>query len=515
MFIGSYIKKMKKNNEIEKMIKNKTLTFEQKVISLARLAENSIEVLTTSLKLKEYKEQGIICDLFEGNAPYRPRYILPDYDIFMEKGCLFLGLTPAQNIWEAVNNLLIFYKHVPSITTMPVYLGNIDYLLEKFVITESEENSYLAIKLFLKHIDATITDSFCHANIGPKETKAGHLILKAMRELELPTPNLTLKYSGETSKELAIDCLNTALITAKPSFANDKMFREDFKGEYGIASCYNGLKVGGGANTLVRVRLGRASKLAKSKADFLERVLPEIAEEMLLYIDERSRYIIEESSFFESNFLVKEGFLEKEKFTGLFGLVGLAQCVNNLLTLEGVDARFGSNKIADELGMEIIKNISKIIKNHTSKYAGSFFENNHLLHSQVGLDIDIDESPGCRIPVGEEPEIHEHIIQSAPFHKYSSSGIGDIFVFDKSFKHNPEAILDIIKGGFKQNLRFFSEYGTECDVVRVTGYLVKRSEMEKLDRGETVLRDTTVLGQGARDNGKALDRKLRKEVFGD
>ena len=499
------------NNEIKNMIKNKTLTFEQKVLSLAKLAENSIEVLNTTLKLKEYKEQGIICDLFEGNAPYRPRYILPDYEIFMKKGCKFLNIVPAQNIWEATNNLLIFYKHVPSITTMPVYLGNIDYLLEEFVIKESEETSYLAIKLFLKHIDSTITDSFCHANIGPRETKAGHLILKGMRELELPTPNLTLKYNDETSDELAIDCLNTALITAKPSFANDKMFREDFKGEYGIASCYNGLKIGGGANTLVRIRLGLASKLAKSKNDFLERVLPEIADETLVYIDERSRFIIEESNFFESNFLVKEGFLEKEKFTGLFGLVGLAQCVNNLLVLEGTKERFGNSVIANELGMEIIKKLDELVKNHISKYAGLFFENRHLLHSQVGLDIDTNESPGCRIPVGEEPEIHEHILQSAPFHKYSPSGIGDIFVFDKTFKHNPEAILDIIKGAFKHNMRFFSEYSTECDVVRVTGYLVKRSEIRKLDRGETVLRDTTVLGKGARDNGQALERKLRKK----
>ena len=54
-------------------------------------------------------------------------------------------------------------------------------------------------------------------------------------------------------------------------------------------------------------------------------------------------------------------------------------------------------------------------------------------------------------------------------------------------------------------------YGSDCDVVRVTGYLVKRSEMNKLDRGEVVLRDTTILGKGARDNGKVLDRKVKGE----
>ena len=94
--------------------------------------------------------------------------------------------------------------------------------------------------------------------------------------------------------------------------------------------------------------------------------------------------------------------------------------------------------------------------------------------------------------------------------KYFPSGIGDIFVFDETHKKNPQGVLDIIKGAFMEDLRYFSLYGSDCDVVRVTGYLVKKSEIEKLERGEAVLRDTEVLGKGARDNAKALERKLRK-----
>lgn len=162
-------------------IKSKTLTYEQKIVALARLAENSLSILKKTDKLKYYMGKNIICDLFEGEAPYRPRYIVPDYEKFMKQGSEFLGLKVADDIWEATHNLLILYKHVPSITTMPVYVGNIDYLLEPYV--KDEEEAYRAIKLFLKHIDATITDSFCHGNIGPKDTKAGRLILKAMKEL--------------------------------------------------------------------------------------------------------------------------------------------------------------------------------------------------------------------------------------------------------------------------------------------------------------------------------------------
>ncbi len=492
------------------IIKDRSLTFEQRVLGLAREAENNIAPLNISSYVKEYKEKGIICDLFEGNAPYRPRYILPDYNKFINEGCKFLNLTPPSDIWEVTHNLLMFYKHIPSITTMPVYIGNLDYLLEKFVTKEREEESYKAIKLFLKHIDTTITDSFCHGNIGPRETKAGLLILRAMRELELPTPNLSLKYSEETTERLAIESINTALVTAKPSFALDRMYRDDFGGnEYGIVSCYNGLEVGGGAHTLVRVRLGKLAKESQNRGDFMSNILPRLTNEMLGYIDERIRFILQESVFFDVNFLVEEGFICKEKFTGLFGIVGLAECVNYIMKLEGRNCRFGSSEEANKLGEEIVKLLTKIIKAHKCKYFSNK-DKKHLLHAQVGIESDQEESPGCRIPIGEEPELFQHIVQAAPFHKYFPSGIGDIYSFDETYKNNPQAILDIIKGGFSRGLRFFSMYGNDCDVVRVTGYLVKRSEMEKIDVGKVVLRDTTILGKGARDNGKALERKVRK-----
>lgn len=489
------------------IIKDRGLTFEQKVLGLARYAESTINVLDIDEETRDYRDAGIMCDLFEGNAPYRPRYIVPDYTVLMEKGCSFLGLDKPTNIWEATNALLILYKHVPSITTMPTYIGNIDYLLEAFVKDEAEAR--LAIKLFLKHIDATITDSFCHANIGPLETKAGMIILDVMQELQLPTPNLTLKYTSDTSDKISLKAIETALSTAKPSFANHEMFTKDFKGEYGIVSCYNGLKVGGGANTLVRLRLAKASKRASGVEDFLVRELPKLAASTLRYIDERSRFIIDESGFFETHFLVKEGYLAKENFTGLFGIVGLAECVNSLLEMDGKDLRFGRDEEANDLGMTITKKLDEIVGNHVSEYAGGLFGNKHLLHSQVGIETDAGESPGCRIPVGEEPEMFEHVIQSAPFHKYYPSGIGDIFVFDKTYEKNKESILDIIRGAFANDMRFYSMYGSDCDVVRVTGYLVKRSEIAKLEAGEAVLRDTTVLGKGSADHGKALDRKLR------
>ncbi|PAB57246.1 YjjI family glycine radical enzyme [Anaeromicrobium sediminis] len=487
------------------IVKDKVLTYEQKVLGLARCAENSLNILNISDEVKKYREENIICDLYEGNAPYRPRYIVVDFEKFMKEGSEFLRLNPPKDIWEAVNNLLIFYKHIPSITSFPVYIGNIDYLLEPFI--KDEEEAYRAIKMFLNHIDRTITDSFCHANIGPKDTKAARLILKAERELENSVPNITLKYGEDTPDELALESIKTAMVVAKPSLANDEMFRKDL-GNYGIASCYNGLKIGGGAYTLVRLNLGRLVNKAESMDQFFSYLLPHVVENMVSYIDERIRFLVEESNFFESSFLVREGFIDRDLFTGMFGMVGLAECVNGLFKIEKIESRFGHSKEADDLGVKIVETMENLLDKYSNPYC-KCTGGKHLLHAQVGIDSDVGISPGCRIPIGEEPELYNHLIQSAKFHKYFPSGIGDIFPLEYTVNENLKSVLDIIKGSFRSGMRYISIHSSDCDVIRITGYLVKKSEIEKLSRGEQVLKDTVVLGKGAVNNHGILNRRVR------
>lgn len=488
------------------IIKDQTLTYEQKVLSLAREAEDSLNVLDISEGVQKLRDEDIVCDLFEGSAPYRPRYIVPDYEKFMKEGSQFLALDPPEDLEDAINNLLILYKHVPSISSFPVYIGNLDTLLNPYI--EDEEKAYKAIKRFLKHIDRTITDSFCHANIGPVDTLAGRLILKAERELQDSIPNLTLKLSKDTPDAFALEAVKTALVTAKPSFAYDEMFRSDFEGDYAIVSCYNGLNIGGGSYTLSRLKLDKLAKTSDSVDDFLDNKLKEAVKLMSEYMDERIRFIVDEVDFFNTNFLAREGLIQKDLFTAMFGMVGLAEAVNHLMEIGGSKERFGHSEKADELGEEIIKRLDTYVSQGNNPHL-SVSGGQYLLHAQVGIDSDIGTSPGCRIPIGEEPEIHEHMLQAGRYHKYFPSGIGDIFSFDETTKKNPEYILDIIKGAFKSGMRYFSAYGSDADVIRITGYLVKRSEIEKLDRGEQVLRDTVALGLGSVKNQHILDRKVR------
>lgn len=133
-----------------------------------------------------------------------------------------------------------------------------------------------------------------------------------------------------------------------------------------------------------------------------------------------------------------------------------------------------------------------------------------MLHAQVGLAEDEHITPGTRIPIGEEPEeLIDQLMVLKRFHKYFTSGTGDIFPIDMTVHRNPQYVLDIIKGAFQMDLRYLSFHSSDSDVIRVTGYLVKRSEMEKLNAGQAVLQNTTGLGLGAAKNGHILERKVR------
>ena len=501
--------------EILDTIKSPTLTHEQKVCTLAGKADSLLEVLDLPEGLQDLLDRPIdtqcICDLSEGHAPMRPRYIIPDYEKFMKEGSAFLQLEPPKDIYEAINSLLIFYKHVPSITNFPVYVGALDKLLDPYLKDADDKTAKKLLKLFLIHVDRTVLDSFSHANLGPEPTRAGRLILEVERELEQAVPNITLKYDPDiTEDEFALEAVKTALKSAKPSFANHKMFTGELGQDYVIASCYNGLKLGGGSYTLCRMILGNIAKRAKDIRDFKENQLPYVMDIMARYMDARIKFEVEESGFFENNFLAKEGFIHRDRFTAMFGMVGMAECVNILMEKEGKkDCRYGHNEEADKLGVEIMEQIVAFNEAHTNPYCevtGGHF----LLHAQVGIASDLGVSPGTRIPIGEEPEeLLAHLRHCSLFHKYFPSGTGDIFPIDTTVHRNPEFVLDIVKGAFKEDLRYLSFYASDSDVIRITGYLVKRSEIEKLRSGQAVLQDTTALGLGATDNGKVQQRRIR------
>lgn len=69
---------------------------------MAQEADLLLEVLDKPEGLDELLYAPIdtqcICDLSEGHAPMRPRYIAPDYAKLMKEGCSYLRLDPPKDL---------------------------------------------------------------------------------------------------------------------------------------------------------------------------------------------------------------------------------------------------------------------------------------------------------------------------------------------------------------------------------------------------------------------------------
>ncbi|MDO5028238.1 MAG: YjjI family glycine radical enzyme [Bacillota bacterium] len=499
---------MFKKDDVYEVLTSQKLSYEQKVINLARLAENGLDVLNISDKMASYFENGSINDLFEGHAPYRPRYILPDYQKFIENGSKFLQIQPPKDFDELLFALMTLYHHVPSITSFPVYLGNLDTMIEPFIGDLSDQEVIKKLTLFFNYLDRTITDSFCHANLGPEETRAGNLILDAIGPLNNPVPNFTIKYDPElTSDDFMKKAIKTSLKCSNPAICNHKANLEPFGLDYGISSCYNILPTIGGAYTLTRITLTKLAQLADTVDEFMQVLLPEVLALIADYMSQRIKFIVEKSGFFQSSFLVKEGLIDKDRFLGMFGVTGLAEAVNTLL--KDQDLQYGRDQEADDLGEEILRKVEEIVNGFQAPYSpitgGKF-----LLHAQVGLDSDLGVTSGVRIPVGDEPDSFvDHLKHSARYHKYFPAGVGDIFPIASNVEANTDSLLDVVKGAFQAGVHYMSFYAADTDLVRITGYLVKRSEMEKYKNDQVVLQNTTQLGAPNYDINNLKDRKVR------
>jgi YjjI family glycine radical enzyme len=487
---------------IKEIIADPKLTYPQRLIELAKAAENLPDPVPLSEDARWFVEKEVVFDMGEGNAPYRPRYVLPDYDLFMKQGSKFLMLEPPKDIWDAVSNLTILYHFVPSVIAGPVYIGHIDRLLEPFV--KDEEEARHAIKLFLTHVDRVVSDSFCHADIGPYDTKAGRIILELSAEMQRPTPNMSMIYNEHTPDDFALKAIETGLVTAKPSFVNDAMYSADWGSNYAIVSCYNALPVGGGGLTLGRLNLKKLADLAKSKEEFLNDLLPRAVAAQCEQMDKRDSFIFEDGHFLEYTFLAEEGLIHKDRFVGMFGMVGLAECVNQVLNLTNPKERYGHGKEAEEFALDVLERIHAQVEAYQPKY-GKF-----ALHGQVGISTDWGVTPNTRVPVGEEPPLPQHLLFTAKTQKHFAAGIGELFPFEETTKKNPQAVLDIIRGAFGQGMRYFSFYSDTSDVVRITGYLVKRSDIEKYDAGERCVGNSTILGSGASKGLRIFEREVRK-----
>jgi YjjI family glycine radical enzyme len=479
----------------------------QKRNFLASEAEATLPYLPLSAGTLAAMQEGVICDMFEGNAPYKPRYVLPDYAKFLSQGSEYLELSPASNFDEALNMLTIIYHHVPSVTSIPVYLGQLDDVLLPYVGDLSESQIYQKMKLFWIMLDRTLPDAFMHANIGPSDNIICRTILKVDAELKQIAPNLTFMHDPEvTPAELLRIATDNICKCSKPHIANYPIHADTFgKQRFGIVSCYNSLPLAGGANTLTRINLKEVAKRADNLDDFFDRVLPQYCDAQFELIEERSSFLHEKSGFFKESFLVAEGLIEENRFAPMFGIYGMAEAVNILMEKQGMTHQYGHSETANALGHEISKQLAQIVEATPVNYG---LDQRALLHAQGGINLDHDVTPGVRIPYGQEPDPVSYVRATAGHHSYYKSGISDILTIDETVKSNPEAMYNLCQGALKSGYREFTANVDSNDLVRVTGYMVKLSDIARYnEQGSRT--NTTFLGTGAAENTGILDRQPR------
>ncbi|GIU13139.1 glycine radical enzyme, YjjI family protein [Shewanella sp. c952] len=499
---------------LTQITRNATLSPKQKSNLLALEADASLPYVAVSPAVEHAMQAGVICDMFEGNAPFKPRYVLPNYAKYLKQGSKYLELNAAQDLDEALNALTILYHHVPSVTNIPVYLGQLDDVLMPFCQDLDSDTIYRKLKLFWIMLDRTLPDAFMHVNIGPTDNVVCRTILKIDAELKQIAPNLTFMYDPSiTPDELLQVATANICECSKPHIANYPIHANsyDVKG-FGIVSCYNSLPLAGGANTLVRLNLKEVALKATDITDFFESTLPHYCQLTYELINARCRFLHQESNFF-SSFLVKEGLIEESRFAPMFGIYGMAEAVNILrghpeLTAsnsEKPSPYYGHDRAANELGHQISKALDAIVKTTVVDYG---YNDRALLHSQGGISLDKDVTPGVRIPYGTEPNPIAHIKALAVHHQYYTSGISDVLTIDETVKSNPLAMFQLCKGALQHGFREFTVNVASNDLVRVTGYMIKLSDIKKFKESGSRT-NTTGLGAEAAANTKILLRQPR------
>jgi YjjI family glycine radical enzyme len=507
------------------LVQDGALAYDQKLRRLAALATEAVPYPAISEECRIALDKRVICDMYEGNAPYTARYILPDYEKAIRQGLTYLEMPPPTNLADALAFLQVMYANVPSVTTYPVYLGDLDTVLAPFVddtITDAELDE--ALRRFWIMIDRTLPDAFVHLDIGPHDSRIARSIFRVERSLRQSVPNITLKVDPVlTPDDLVEDGVRTVFETGKPHFVNHPMMVHDHGQRYAAVSCYNSLKVGGGAHTLVRLNLKEAALHHSGTAEeFLATTLPYYVALTAELAEARVRSLVEGQGFFETHWLAVEGLIDIDRFSAMFGIFGLAECVNLLMAYEGKDrdrpedaaARYGHDAGANALAILVVERVATLVADRPMPYCAGG-NGRCYLHSQSGIDLDHDVTAGTRIPVGDEPDLLDHITTCAPHHHLFAAGISDVFHMDETATRNPQAMVDIIRGGFASGMRDFTFNLDSNEFVRITGYLVRKSDLAAIAATGSARHSSDYLAAGSENSfhltGRAVKRIGRGE----
>ncbi len=494
------------------LVQDGTLGYDQRLRQLAALATEALPYPDLSPDCREALDKRVICDMYEGNSPYTARYILPDYEKAVRQGVQHLELEPPTTLDDALAFLLMVYVNVPSVTTYPVYLGDLDKVLAPFVTDDiSDDDLDTRLRRFWLCIDRMLPDAFVHLDLGPHDSRIARSIFRVERSLRQAVPNITLKVDPAiTPDELIEEGVLTVFQTGKPHFVNHPMMVADHGERYAAVSCYNSLKIGGGAHTLVRLNLKETALRHQGSADsFLTTTLPRYVELTAELAEARIRSLVEDQHFYDTHWLAQEGLIDIDRFSAMFGIFGLAECVNLLMQHDGHDGRYGHDADADAFARRVVERVAELVAARPLPYCAGGGGHAYL-HSQSGIDLDHDVTAGTRIPVGDEPDLLSHVTTCAPHHHLFASGVSDIFHMDETAVRNPQAVVDIIRGAFRQGMRDFTFNLDSNEFVRITGYLVRKSDLAAIAATGSARHSSDHLAAGSENSFHLTQRAVKR-----
>jgi YjjI family glycine radical enzyme len=184
----------------------------------------------------------------------------------------------------------------------------------------------------------------------------------------------------------------------------------------------------------------------------------------------------------------------------------MAEAVNHLQDLAGRTGRYGHDAEANALGHRISARLAELVDREPMEH---IWRGVAMLHAQAGLSSDAGTTPGVRIPYGSEPDPVSHVQALLPHHRHYISGVSEILTLDETVRANPEAVFQLAKGALQLGFREFTANVTGNDLVRVTGFMIRLSDVKLYNAARGSRVNTTALGAEAAETVHILDRKPR------
>jgi len=89
-----------------------------------------------------------------------------------------------------------------------------------------------------------------------------------------------------------------------------------------------------------------------------------------------------------------------------------------------------------------------------------------------------------------------------------------VLAFDETARRNPQAVVDVIRGAFATGMRDVTFNLDSNDFVRITGYLVRKSDLARLAT-DGARHGSTYLAAGSMVNSHVTDRAPKRVISGE